>query len=664
MIELQPLEFAVCLFLTAVVFGFLAYWYMRFFRVLPLDRSLNKTRYEAVDLKEFTLEVMGMGLGGLSNQTLNELGQRTVYSLHKRLPDLQFFWIARREGDVGSLVARRGGGGATPSSGIMRFDSAAFQKALKGSAVFDLTNGAADESPFLRYLSQQGLSRVRMESWGRSTGSGGILVVADADPEGQGLERAMPFFEIVKPLAAALAQIIDDVLKISRSKERAEGGLSATIEDLNVTHSRLIQKSREVKALHDVASSLSSRGAQSESTLSAIVTIVAKALEADLVAFLILDDTTAELVTQPGSIGLEGEEMFYRIPLSESRSSSVRVFKSGEPYVSGDAQKDSSVMPHYARLWNVHSLMVIPLRVDGRPIGVMRVGHFQKDFFTKDHLEMVTVIAEEAAVIVETAMLYRRLSETAEQLASMNRIKDDFVSTVSHEFKTPLTTIMGFITVILEGETGKLTEQQAKFLGLARGSAKRLAGLVSDLLDISRLEGSMKMELRKQSLKAILLSSIESHMMQATDGKLTLTHEIPDDLPMVECDSRLVELAADNLISNALKFSRSGGKVHVTARNKGEFVMAGVSDNGIGIPAEDIDRIFEKFYRASNRGEVNAPGTGLGLAIAREVITRHGGKIWCESSSDGTKFFFLLRVAERLRLAPDEKLPEERAEDN
>jgi two-component system sensor histidine kinase VicK len=124
---------------------------------------------------------------------------------------------------------------------------------------------------------------------------------------------------------------------------------------------------------------------------------------------------------------------------------------------------------------------------------------------------------------------------------------------------------------------------------------------------------------------------------------------------MVDCDSRLVELAIDNLISNAIKFSRPGGKVHVTAQNKGEFVMTGVSDNGIGIPAEDVDRIFEKFYRAGNRGEVNAPGTGLGLAIAREVITRHGGKIWCESEAGGTKFFFLLRVAERLRLPQAQK---------
>lgn len=645
MIELQPIEFAVCLLLTAVVFGFGAYWYMRFFRVLPLDRSLTESRTQAEDLREFTLEIMDLGLTGLSPQSVNELGQRALQSLHKRLPALQFFWITRREGDTGTLIARRGGGQTAPSSGILRFDSAAFKKASKNPTVFDLTNGAFKESPFLSFLAKEGLRRVRLERWGRESGTGGLLAVADEDPKGRSLAKALPFLEIVNPLAGSLAQIVDDLSTLSRSAKHLEGGLSATIEDLNLTHNRLIQKSREVKALHDVASSLSSRGGQSESTLSAIVSIVAKALEADLVAFLILDEETAELVTQVGSIGLEGEEMFYRIPLTETRSSSVRVFKSGKPFTAGDAQTDPAVMNQYAKLWNVHSLMVIPLKVDDRSIGVMRIGHSEIDYFTKDHLDMVTVIAEEAAVIVETAMLNKRLAETAEQLAGMNRIKDEFVSTVSHEFKTPLTTIMGFITVLLEGETGQLSEQQIKFLNIARGSAKRLAGLVADLLDISRLEGNVKMDLQKQSLKKILQTCVDNHMIQATDTKRTLICEIPDDLPLVECDSRLVELAADNLISNGLKFTSDGGTVRIAARDKGEFIMVSVSDDGIGIPEEDIDRIFEKFYRASNRGEVNVPGTGLGLAIAREVITRHGGKIWCESKRGATTFFFLIRAA-------------------
>src|SRR4029077_7939713 len=127
--------------------------------------------------------------------------------------------------------------------------------------------------------------------------------------------------------------------------------------------------------------------------------------------------------------------------------------------------------------------------------GELRVGSFKREFFKKEHLELLTVIAGEAGIIVETAMLNKKLARTAEQLGALNRMKDDFVSMVSHEFKTPLTTMMGFITVMLDGETGELNEQQRKFLNVTNNAAKRLEYLVTELLDLSKLEAGAQMEM-------------------------------------------------------------------------------------------------------------------------------------------------------------------------
>src|SRR5262249_20692505 len=161
---------------------------------------------------------------------------------------------------------------------------------------------------------------------------------------------------------------------------------------------------------------------------------------------------------------------------------------------------------------------------------------------------------------------------------------------------------------------GPVNEQQMKFLQIAKSAAKRLSGLVSDLLDLSRLEGGAKMEPRPLDLTELVGQSVENLQPVAAEGGKTLAWTPPASFPRALGDARWLGLVVDNLVSNALKFTRPGGRVSVALKDKGEFLMVSVSDDGIGIPPGDRDKIFERFYRASNRGEVNAPGTGLGLA--------------------------------------------------
>ncbi|MBI5624547.1 MAG: GAF domain-containing sensor histidine kinase [Elusimicrobia bacterium] len=642
MIELTPLEFGVCLGLTAATFAFAAYWYMRFFRVLDLDRKARHARAEARELQSFATEVVDLGIAGNTSQAIHEFGRKVLESLHQRAPGTQLWWIARHQAGGDPIVCRRGGASAGASTA--RFDPALFDAAVLEEGLFDLTNGARGRNPFLAHLGEAGLRRVRLVLWGKAGSTSGVLAVGEDGPSA--LDAAGPYVDIVKSHATALAAIVDEIARLSKTREKLEGGLSSTIEDLTSTHMRLIEKTRKIKALEDVAGAISAHGGQSHPALSAIVSIVARFLEADLVAVLLLDDTPGELVVHPGSYGLEGDDMFYRVPLTDERSSSVRVLKTGKPFMSGDAQNDPATISSHAKLWGISSVMVVPLAVEGRSLGIIRVGKRGTNAFAQEDLQALQVIAEEAAVIVETAMLTRRLSQAAEQLIALNRMKDDFVSTVSHEFKTPLTTILGFITVVLDGEAGEVPEQASRFLGIARTAARRLTGLVSDLLDLSKLEGGIRMDLTTIELGKLLASCVEGYGHQFTDNGKTLAVDVPPALPKVTGDERWVGLAVDNLLSNALKFTRPGGSVRLSAQDKGEFIMVSVADDGIGVPVEERERVFEKFYRASNRGEVQAPGTGLGLAIVKEIISKHGGKVWLDAEKAGeTRFCFVLKRA-------------------
>ncbi|MFI5363117.1 MAG: ATP-binding protein [Elusimicrobiota bacterium] len=624
-----------------------AWWTFVFRSRLPLERELRAKEAELEATRGLAARLLDAhALARRPAQALAQSAGRALDALHGLHPELALAAVARRPDGSAVLLAHRGGAWARVPLPSLRLDGGFLARAAAdGEADWTLGRGADDADDALaKALAALGFTSAAAYGWTGDEGVG-ALIAAQTQP-GDALARARANLSMARAALRSAAAISGGLSRLSETGERLQGGLSAAMEELTQTHDRLIRKSKEVKTLHDVAQAMVTRVGRDLSSLGAIVAIVARALEADLVAFLILDEATGELVTQPGAYGLEGEELLYRIPLTETRASSVRVFKTRKPFMSGDAQNDPGVIPSFARLWKIHSLLAVPLIVDDRVLGVMRVGSRRRGAFAAEALALVMVVAEEASILVETAMLNRRLAETAEQLAALNRMKDEFVSTVSHEFKTPLTTITGFLSVMLDGETGPINEQQMKFLQIAKAAAKRLAGLVSDLLDLSRLEGGAKMELRPIDLLEMIAASVENHQPAAAEGGKRLSWNPPARLPKAVGDQRWLGLVVDNLVSNALKFTRPGGKVSVEAVDKGEFLMVSVADDGIGVPPQDREKIFERFYRASNRAEVNAQGTGLGLAIAREVVAKHGGKIWFESEQGhGTIFRFVVPVA-------------------
>ncbi|MBI5202779.1 MAG: GAF domain-containing sensor histidine kinase [Elusimicrobia bacterium] len=472
-----------------------------------------------------------------------------------------------------------------------------------------------------------GLGSARVLPWGQGS-LRGLVLAAETDASGDLIDAAAGDLELLSAHFGAVAALALSLWEVQRSKKRLEGGMTT---------------------LHQVASTITAPHEGALDSLGAVVSIVAKALNADLCAFLLFDEKAGELVVQPGAYGLSGDEgSMYRLPLNREEASSVRVFRTGQAFMTGDAMNDPAVVQQYARLWKCHSLIVVPLTLEGRRIGVMRVGSFQKDAFTPEQMEFVQLIAEEAVVVLESAMLTRKLEETNQRLAEVNRIKDDFVSTVSHEFKTPLTSIKGFTTVMLEETPGPLTLEQKRFLSIIANATDRLTMLVGDLLDIARLEGGARMEFGPVSLVEALRHCREVHQWQADGRSIEFRVEFPEGLPNVRGDARWLRQVIDNLVSNAIKFTPPGGQVSVSGKDRGDAVEVTVADTGVGISTEDQQHVFEKFYRARNRASINAPGTGLGLAIAKAVVGKHEGKIWFESEAGrGSKFHVLLPAAQR-----------------
>ncbi len=232
------------------------------------------------------------------------------------------------------------------------------------------------------------------------------------------------------------------------------------------------------------------------------------------------------------------------------------------------------------------------------------------------------------------------------ELRRLERVRQDFVANVSHEFKTPLTAIQGFAETLLGGALDD-TANRKRFVEIIREHAMRLARLTDDLLKLSRIEaGRLELELRPIRVEALVNGCIETARFKAESRGLRILVHLPKGLPPVRGDGAQLAEVLQNLLDNALQYTPSGGQIDVTASSSDHEVTFTVADTGIGIPESDLVRIFERFYRVDAARSREAGGTGLGLAISRHIIEAHGGRIWVESAiGQGSRFHFSVASA-------------------
>ena len=230
------------------------------------------------------------------------------------------------------------------------------------------------------------------------------------------------------------------------------------------------------------------------------------------------------------------------------------------------------------------------------------------------------------------------------ELKRVEQMRKDFVANVSHELKTPITSIKGFAETLLEDDhTDPLIQQ--KFLNIIYKESDRLQGLIHDLLELSKLErDEFDIELKKVNLTQLIQDSMAIVNNRAKKRDIELKTNVPDDLFLIGDDSRLKQVLL-NLLHNAINYSQDNGIVIVTAKRMKQWVVISIEDNGLGIPADVVDRIFERFYRVNRDRSRDTGGTGLGLAIVKHIVEAHQGFIEVESELDvGSTFKIYLPI--------------------
>jgi two-component system, OmpR family, phosphate regulon sensor histidine kinase PhoR len=229
------------------------------------------------------------------------------------------------------------------------------------------------------------------------------------------------------------------------------------------------------------------------------------------------------------------------------------------------------------------------------------------------------------------------------ELRRLERVRQDFVANVSHEFKTPLTAIQGFAETLLAGALDD-PENNRRFLEIIRNHAMRLARLTNDLLKLARIEaGKLELEFSSVGLLELIEACTETTLLKANRKEITLEITVPSQLPAVRGDAALLRDVLQNLLDNAIQYTPPRGHISVGASATPREAIITVADTGIGIPLADSERIFERFYRVDAARSREAGGTGLGLSIAKHIVEAHGGKLWVESTvGQGSKFSFSL----------------------
>lgn len=308
----------------------------------------------------------------------------------------------------------------------------------------------------------------------------------------------------------------------------------------------------------------------------------------------------------------------------------------------------------------------VPLVVKDQLIGLIAMGDkFGSETYTKEDILMLELLAKQAAVALENARLYdetQQFSETLKkeinkatsdlkkaniELQKLDQAKSDFISIASHQLRTPLTIIKGFVSMILEGLYGPVSEAQKDKLEKIYESNERLSRLVDDLLNLSHIEGGkMKFDLKKTGLSKMVKDVIEELSFQAERKKLELKFKKPAKEIFVLADGEKLRHIVFNLIDNAIKYTEKGEIEVFLEKTPDDFIQFKVQDTGVGIDKKELPNLFKKFSRGANAPRYHTEGVGIGLYVAKRMMEEHKGEIWAESAGDGKGSAFFVKLPE------------------
>jgi signal transduction histidine kinase len=317
------------------------------------------------------------------------------------------------------------------------------------------------------------------------------------------------------------------------------------------------------------------------------------------------------------------------------------------------------------RLMNSHRLeLVMPLKKDGEIIGYLCLGEHLTSHYASKDIKVLNAIANSLIIAIQNALavqeirefnttLQQRVASATEELRSSNRMlrqldkaKDEFVGMASHQLRTPLTSVKGYISMVIDGDAGKITDSQKQLLNEAFNSSERMVSLINDFLNVSRIQtGKFIIEKNTLDLPNLIEQELNNLQPNAAAHGVKFNYIKPTDFPTTIADEGKIRQVVMNFLDNAIYYSPDNTAVDVCAAVQNDEIIFTVKDRGIGVPMSERSQLFTKFYRASNAKRKRPDGTGVGLYLAKKIITDHGGSLIFESTEGkGSTFGFRLPI--------------------
>jgi len=389
---------------------------------------------------------------------------------------------------------------------------------------------------------------------------------------------------------------------------------------------------------------------------------------------LIMGETTRAMEADRSTLFLvdrEREELWSRLALGLQEKKEIRfkahlgiaghVATSGELLNIPEAYDDPRFNQAVDRQtgYRTKTILCMPVRnKEGTIIGVLQVLNKRVGVFTPADEEMLDALSSQAAIALENAKLYEDLRKAYAELKQLDAMKGNFLANISHELRTPLAPIIGYVEMLLSGRPGPLTDRQRSHLTVVEQAVQRLQGLIEDLLAFVQIDqGDLGVQPRQFALGPLLEERARLITPRATEKGLTVEVGVPADLPDVFADPQQIARAVMLMLDNAIKFTPQGGRIALSVKAHAApgdtpagwehgYVDVSLSDTGIGIPADKIPRIFDKFYQVDASATRSYGGTGLGLALVKQIMDSHGTQVVVESTPDvGSTFRFRLPIA-------------------
>jgi signal transduction histidine kinase len=291
--------------------------------------------------------------------------------------------------------------------------------------------------------------------------------------------------------------------------------------------------------------------------------------------------------------------------------------------------------------------LTVPLKLGDQPLGVVDLETHQPQAYSGPAERTVLSLAHGAAMAIQNLRLFEE-ARHVETLRELDRLKSELLQTVSHELRTPLGAIKGFTTTLIEHDRRLSREEKREFLEIIDQESDRLRGLIEDLLDMSKIEaGVLQLDRQAVAVAKLVAEAVKAVASRSPEHRFETS--VPADL-LADADPRRIRQVLHNLLENAVKYSPDGGTIQVYGRREegpgGGYIVISVRDQGIGIPRQDLPRVFERFHRVDSEVGRRVGGSGLGLAICRGIVEAHGGRIWAESEpGEGSVFSFTLPLA-------------------